>query len=153
MNSRKRFWRFTLERIYSYFSTFVCCNYFFRTPYYRYRNRQNKNMTDKEAKAFYNSSAWKHKRMQILDRDHYECQDCRKRIKDAAASGTQLIGRDRKIWRAEEVHHIQELKEHPELGIDDDNLVSLCTQCHNLRHGRAPKRFARKKKLVSMERW
>lgn len=91
-------------------------------------------MTDKEAKAFYNSSAWKHKRMQILDRDHYECQDCRKRIKDAAASGTQLIGRDRKIWRAEEVHHIQELKEHPELGLDDDNLVSLCTQCHNLRH-------------------
>ena len=48
-------------------------------------------MTDKEAKAFYNSSAWKHKRMQILDRDHYECQDCCKRIKDAAASGTQLM--------------------------------------------------------------
>lgn len=91
--------------------------------------------------------------MQILDRDHYECQDCRKRIKDAAASGTQLIGRDRKIWRAEEVHHIQELKEHPELGLDNDNLVSLCTQCHNLRHGRAPKRFARKKKLPSEERW
>ena len=91
--------------------------------------------------------------MQILDRDHYECQDCRKRIKDADASGTQLIGRDRKIWRAEEVHHIQELKEHPELGLDDDNLVSLCTQCHNLRHGRAPKRFARKKKLPSEERW
>lgn len=44
-------------------------------------------------------------------------------------------------------------KEHPELGLDDGNLVSLCTQCHNLRHGRAPKRFARKKKLVSMERW
>ena len=63
--------------------------------------------------------------MQILDRDHYECQDCRKRIKDAAASGTQLIGRDRKIWRAEEVHHIQELKEHPELGLDDDNLVRM----------------------------
>ena len=59
----------------------------------------------------------------------------------------------RKIWRAEEVHHIQELKEHPELGLDDDNLVSLCTQCHNLRHGRAPKRFARKKKLPSEERW
>lgn len=85
-------------------------------------------MTDKEAKAFYNSSAWKHKRMQILDRDHYECQDCRKRIKDAAVSGTQLIGRDRKIWRAEEVHHIQGLKEHPELGLDDDNLVNLVAE-------------------------
>lgn len=110
-------------------------------------------MTDKEAKAFYNSSAWKHKRMQILDRDHYECQDCRRRIKDAAVSGTQLIGRDRKIWRAEEVHHIQELKEHPELGLDDDNLISLCAQCHNLRHGRTPKKFVRRKKLVSKERW
>mgnify|MGYP003205944186 CR=1 FL=1 len=82
-------------------------------------------MTDKEAKAFYNSSAWKHKRMQILDRDHYECQDCRKRIKDAAASGTQLIGRDRKIWRAEEVHHIQELKEHPELGLDGKSMYAV----------------------------
>lgn len=110
-------------------------------------------MTDKEAKAFYNSSAWKQKRLQILNRDHYECQDCRKRIKDAVATGTVLTGRDRKIWRAEEVHHIQELKEHPELGLEDDNLISLCVQCHNLRHGRAPRRFKRKKKLVSREMW
>ncbi|MFR0840753.1 MAG: hypothetical protein ACLSH0_05900 [Mediterraneibacter faecis] len=43
-------------------------------------------MTDKEAKAFYNAAAWKHKRMQILERDHYECQDCRKRLKDAVAA-------------------------------------------------------------------
>lgn len=35
---------------------------------------------DGEAKAFYNAAAWKHKRMQILERDHYECQDCRKRL-------------------------------------------------------------------------
>lgn len=48
----------------------------------------------------------------------------------------------RNLTVRQEVHHIQELKEHPELGLDDDNLVSLCTQCHNLRHGRAPKRFA-----------
>ena len=110
-------------------------------------------MTDKEAKAFYNSAAWKHKRIKILERDHYECQDCRQRLKDAAINDTKLIGRDRRIWRAEEVHHIQELKEHPELGLEDDNLISLCTQCHNLRHGRAPKRFARKKKLASKEMW
>ena len=43
-------------------------------------------MTDKEAKAFYNSSAWKQKRLQILNRDHYECQDCRRRIRDAVAA-------------------------------------------------------------------
>ena len=81
-------------------------------------------MTDKEAKAFYNAAAWKHKRMQILERDHYECQDCRKRLKDAVAAGHILQGEDRKIRRAEEVHHIVELKEHPELGLEDDNLIN-----------------------------
>lgn len=110
-------------------------------------------MTDKEAKGFYNSSAWKLKRMQILERDHYECQDCRKRLKDAVAAGVALRGEERKIRRAEEVHHIQELKEHPELGLEDDNLISLCKSCHNVRHGRTPKRCPRKKKSVSEERW
>lgn len=110
-------------------------------------------MTDKEAKVFYNSAAWKLKRMQILERDHYECQDCRKRLKDAVAADIALRGEERKIRRAEEVHHIQELKEHPEQGLEDDNLISLCKSCHNLRHGRTPKRFPRKKKPVSEERW
>lgn len=110
-------------------------------------------MTDKEAKGFYNSSAWKLKRMQILERDHYECQDCRKRLKDAVAAGVALRGEERKIRRAEEVHHIQELKEHPELGLEDDNLISLCKSCHNVRHDRTPKRCPRKKKPVSEERW
>ncbi|MFR0840754.1 MAG: HNH endonuclease [Mediterraneibacter faecis] len=51
------------------------------------------------------------------------------------------------------MHHIVELKEHPELGLEDDNLISLCVKCHNLRHGRTPRRFQRKKKLASKERW
>ena len=110
-------------------------------------------MTDKEAKKFYNSTMWKHKRMQILERDHYECQDCRKRLRDAVAAGDILRGEEKKIRRAEEVHHIVELKEHPELGLEEDNLISLCVPCHNLGHGRAPRRFKRKKKLVSKELW
>ena len=110
-------------------------------------------MTDKEAKAFYNSTSWKRKRLEVLQRDHYECRDCRKRLEDAVAAGEQLKAKDKKIRRAEEVHHIQELKEHPELGLDDDNLISLCVQCHNLRHGRTPRKFTRKKKLVSKEMW
>ena len=110
-------------------------------------------MTDKEAKHFYNSGEWKRKRIEILKRDRFECQDCRKRLEDARAAGHILQGEDRKIRRAEEVHHIAELKEHPELGLEDDNLISLCVKCHNLRHGRTPRRFQRKKKLVSKERW
>ena len=84
-------------------------------------------MTDREAKAFYNSAAWKRKRLDILERDRHECQDCRARIREAANAGRELTGRDKRIWPAEEVHHIQELKEHPELALENDNLVSLCS--------------------------
>lgn len=114
-------------------------------------------MTDKEAKAFYNSKAWKDPdkgmRITILRRDNWECQDCRKRIREANEKGIKLSPEDRKIRRACEVHHIRELKEFPELALVPDNLVSLCTQCHNIRHGRNPKKFVRKKKLVSEEKW
>ena len=110
-------------------------------------------MTDKEAKTFYNSGAWKRKRMEILERDHYECQDCRKRLEIAAKEGKTLAGWERKIWSAESVHHLKELKEHPELGLDDDNLVSLCARCHNLRHGRNPNKFIKRKKRLTEEKW
>lgn len=110
-------------------------------------------MTEKEAKAIYNSSEWKEKRISILKRDCFECQDCRKRLMDAAQRKEKLHGEDAKIRRATQVHHIKELREHPELAFADDNLISLCAQCHNIRHGRHPKRFVRKKKLVSVERW
>lgn len=110
-------------------------------------------MTDKEAKQFYNSKKWEIKRLDILKRDHYECQDCVARLKEAAVKGIQLHGEDRKIRRAEQVHHIKDLKEYPELGLDDENLVSLCTQCHNIRHGRHPKRFVKRKKRLTEEKW
>ncbi len=110
-------------------------------------------MTDKEVKKFYNSKQWKQKRPDILRRDCYECQDCRKRLEDARAAGIRLHGADTKIRRAEQVHHIKELKEHPELALDDENLISLCTICHNIRHGRYPKRFVKRKKAVSTEKW
>lgn len=110
-------------------------------------------MNDKEVKHFYNSKEWKHKRLDIMRRDLFECQDCRKRLKDAQINGIRLHGDEKEIRRAVEVHHIKELKEHPECALEDDNLISLCTQCHNLRHGRNPKRFVRKKKLVSEEKW
>lgn len=110
-------------------------------------------MTDREVKKIYNSKRWKRKRLDILVRDKFECQDCVERLRAAALEGRHLTGNDVKICRAVEVHHIKELKEYPELAYDDDNLISLCTQCHNLRHGRNVKRKSRKKKLVSVEWW
>lgn len=106
-------------------------------------------MTDKEAKEFYNSKEWKRKRIDILKRDHFECQDCIRRVRIKE----DVYGIERHIARATEVHHIIEYKVQPELGLDDDNLISLCSQCHNLRHGRGPRMFKPKKKRVTEERW
>ena len=67
----------------------------------------------------YTSRKWKGKRLQILRRDKYQCQDCRR------------YGR---IREATEVHHIKHADEYPELVWDSSNLVSLCHACHNARH-------------------
>lgn len=110
-------------------------------------------MTDKEVKHFYNTAEWKSKREQILNRDFHECQDCRRRLAEAMKKGIVLHGEDRIIRPAHEVHHIKELKEHPELALVDKNLISLCTQCHNIRHGRNPHRFVKRKKRLTEEKW
>ena len=110
-------------------------------------------MTDKEAKKFYNSKQWKIKRIDILDRDNHECCDCRQRLKDAVEKKIYLATEERMIRMATEVHHVKDLKEHPELGLDDDNLISLCSECHNIRHGRTVRHFNKKKKRVTEERW
>ena len=47
-------------------------------------------MTDTEAKKFYDSKAWQTKRIEILKRDRFECQDCRARIQKAVAEGKWL---------------------------------------------------------------
>lgn len=110
-------------------------------------------MTDREKKKFYNSKEWKAKRIQILARDKHECQDCIARLKAAKDNNIELKGDDRLIRRAEEVHHIKELEERFDLRLDDDNLISLCIQCHNIRHGRCINEFVRKKQLISEEKW
>ena len=109
-------------------------------------------MTEKEIKRFYNSKEWKRKREKILQRDNFECQDCWRRLREAAEKGIKLFGSQARIRRAEEVHHIKELKDFPSLSLDDDNLISRCVQCNNQRHGRALKQF-KKKKILTEEKW
>ena len=110
-------------------------------------------MKEKELRQIYDSRAWRRKRLEILQRDLFECQDCRDRLERANKEGIALSGEDRKIRRAKEVHHIKELRDHPELAFDDDNLISLCTQCHNLRHGRHKYKFCKKQKPLTEEKW
>lgn len=68
---------------------------------------------------FYNTTKWKRKREKILKRDGYMCQECRRYGRRVEATT---------------VHHIKHYDEHPELGLVDSNLVSLCTACHNKAH-------------------
>lgn len=80
---------------------------------------------------FYKTREWLNLRAQIMEKHHNECQECLKRGKVTAA----------KI-----VHHINELKDRPDLalrefyvdakGIKRENLVAICQDCHNIAHGR-----------------
>lgn len=110
-------------------------------------------MTDQEVKRIYNSARWQQVRDRILIRDRYECQDCVQRLRKAATIGERLFGEDAKIQRATQVHHIKELRDYPDLAFDEENLISLCTRCHNIRHGRQPKRFMKKKRVLTEEKW
>jgi 5-methylcytosine-specific restriction endonuclease McrA len=89
-------------------------------------------------KAFYNSSLWLHTRSDVLERDHNECQKCK-------AKGL--------FNPADCVHHEEHLKEHPELAVDKDNLISLCNECHNEEHPEKFLKYRRKKKQLNKERW
>ena len=76
-------------------------------------------MTEEELmlQKFYNSKEWRTKREQILARSNGLCVVC------------WLIGR---VRSATSVHHIKKLREHFELRLDDDNLIAVCRDCHEL---------------------
>lgn len=71
--------------------------------------------------SFYKSTAWKSKRRNILRRDDYRCQECKRYGKSITATT---------------VHHIEPLKDKPELRLEGSNLVSLCGKCHERMHDR-----------------
>lgn len=86
---------------------------------------------------FYKSRTWRKKRRQILERDNFECQMCKK---------------EGKVSKGNTVHHIKHLKDFPELGLTDENLITLCYAHHNEVH--LEKRGAGKAKAAEIpERW
>lgn len=79
----------------------------------------------KETDPFYSSTAWRRMRKSILRRDHGECVLCRR-------AGRYTLDKHGKAWPvlATTVHHIKHYQTHPELALDNDNLISLCDACH-----------------------
>ena len=90
---------------------------------------------------FYNSRPWSKIRLKALQRDHHECQMCKKNPK---------VNR---IIFANTVHHIQEVKNRPDLAMDLDNLISLCRGCHEKIHQRELVKRETKPKFMNEECW
>lgn len=80
---------------------------------------------------FYKCQLWLNLRSRVMEKYHHECQECLKRGK---------------YTRAKVVHHINEVKDRPDLALSEhytdgngeqrENLVPLCQDCHNIAHSR-----------------
>lgn len=70
---------------------------------------------------FYQSAKWRRLREKAMRRDNYECQMCRR------------LGKYHKV---ENVHHVQEVKDRPDLALEINNLMCLCIEHHNEVHER-----------------
>lgn len=106
---------------------------------------------DGKQHAFYTWAVWRKTKSEVLRLDHYECQKCKAR---------------KKYSHAVVVHHVNHLREHPELALNiwyDDKetgekkrqLISLCKACHEEEHPermKKPKSNA-KEKFWTEERW
>lgn len=91
-----------------------------------------------DRKRFYKSRKWQRKRIDILQRDNYECQWCKQQGKVVSKYDTTLI-----------VHHVTELKDRPDLKMEDSNLITVCFNCHEIHH----ERIFNSKPKWNDERW
>ncbi|MBG9453302.1 hypothetical protein ABE61_04205 [Lysinibacillus sphaericus] len=87
----------------------------------RYYNKHKRN---RERQLFYQSTAWANARELALKRDNYLCVECLK---------------EKKIRKADVVHHIIEVKDDFTKALELDNLSSICHMHHNKIHGQSKK--------------
>lgn len=102
---------------------------------------------ENKVEQFYFTEDWKEKRQDVLDFFHDECQECLKKGE---------------YTKADCVHHINEVRQRPELALSEYyvdekgqrqyNLVPLCNTCHNIVHEKLIK-YQRKDKFTNEERW
>ncbi|MBM0868858.1 HNH endonuclease [Staphylococcus auricularis] len=94
---------------------------------------------------FYKSKQWRDVREQVLKRDNYECQACKRQGKVTTI--------DKSKHKSLDVDHILELESHPELAYDMDNLETLCVSCHNKKHNRYQSKWKMKNENSKDEKW
>ena len=88
-------------------------------------NKVTEYKTIEQKRKFYNSTAWKHLRKQVRERDNNECMECKRQGRVFIDTGElNRKGTRKKI--ALIVHHKLELEDRPDLAFDVDNLETLC---------------------------
>lgn len=95
---------------------------------------------ENKIQLFYKWSIWQQKKRHIMERDNYECQECKK-------EGKLTISQKAKL----DVHHKKELKDYPSLALDDDNLETVCVHHHNILDNKI--NINQRKKFINEERW
>lgn len=117
-------------------------------------------MDKHELWRFYKTPEWIQLKTQVLMDNHYECRICRSKgivtRYDEGEDGTRR--------RLSTVHHVKEVRKHPELALEryyydragnrHENLIPVCKACHNALHNRTFDGRARAgKKFTTPERW
>lgn len=98
---------------------------------------------------FYKSTAWKHKRIEVLKMDKYECQICREKY--------------HRYRKATTVHHVNHFRKRPDFALEiwywdpakhrkRRNLISLCHDCHEEVHNYR-KGDGEQHEALTEERW
>ena len=101
-----------------------------------------------KVELFYFTEEWKELRLDVLEELHYECQECLKRGE---------------YTRADCVHHVNEVRNAPQLALSkyyidskgnrQRQLVPLCNQCHNIAHPEKGFKKSEKERFTNEERW
>lgn len=95
-----------------------------------------------EIEKFYKTTIWKKLRQKVLEKNNYDCQHCKSKGE---------------ANKANTVHHVKHLKQHPELALDEENLIAVCKECHNELHPEKHYSFisyrSYKDKYLNEERW
>lgn len=81
--------------------------------------------TQDERNQFYWSPEWRKIRPYILNRDNFECQECKRQGRVTTQADSRLF-----------VDHLKELQDRPDLALDPSNLEVKCFICHEVKHER-----------------
>lgn len=100
--------------------------------------------TKEQKRKFYKSKEWQKLRLRVLERDNYECQECKRQGR------VYTDKHDPDKHKRLDVDHIKEIYTHPHLALDEENCETKCVRCHNKKH----KRWQQKKENKwDDERW